>query len=251
MPDHADPRRAADVARAAEPATGLDDDLPLDPTESLRLIAAQQEKAKDVEPDGRVLYGVWGLAWLLGYSTLYVSMRRAADATATATGGAGAGGAVGQPEPWAFAVFGGLLIGAVALTITHILTRSRGLRGTSARSGALYGWAWIIAFGAMSLVLAGLARAGANPEVMALASNSLSCLIVGIMYLTGAAMWQETRLYVLGVWILLVAGVATVVGLPGLYLVMALAGGGGFLLLALVEQVLRVRARRRIGGARA
>jgi hypothetical protein len=112
----------------------------------------------------------------------------------------------------------------------------------------MYGWAWFLSFAAMSLTLAGLARAGANPEVMALASNSLSCLIVGIMYLTGAAMWQETRLYVLGVWILLVAGVATVVGLPGLYLVMALAGGGGFLLLALVEQALRVRARRRVGG---
>ncbi|MBD7982048.1 hypothetical protein [Oerskovia merdavium] len=53
-------------------------------------------------------------------------------------------------------------------------------------------------------------------------------------------------------WILVVAGAATIVGLPGLYLVMATAGGGGFLLMTLVEQVLRVRTRRRIaGGARA
>jgi hypothetical protein len=244
---------------SADAATRLDDDLPLDPTASLRLIAAQQQRAKDVEPDGRVLYGAWGLAWLLGYTTLYVSsLRTAATATgatatgATVTGAAEASGVVGQPEPWAFAIFGALLIGAVALTIVHILTRASGLRGASARSGAMYGWAWFISFAAMSLFLAGVARAGANPEVMALASNGLSCLIVGIMYLTGAAMWQETRLYVLGVWILLVAGAATVVGLPGLYLVMATAGGLGFLLLALVEQVLRVRARRRIdGGARA
>lgn len=238
--------------QTAGPAQGPDDDLPLDPAESLRLIAAQQERAKDVEPDGRVLYGVWGLAWLLGYTTLYASSLRTADAAATATGATGAGGAVGQPEPWAFLAFTFLIVSAVAITIVHIMTRTSGLRGTSARSGALYGWAWFISFAAMSMVLAGLARADANPEVMALASNSLSCLVVGIMYLAGGAMWQESRLYVLGVWILIVAGAATIVGLPGLYLVMATAGGGGFLLMTLVEQVLRVRTRRRIaGGARA
>ena len=238
--------------QTAGPAREPDDDLPLDPAESLRLIAAQQEKAKDVEPDGRVLYGVWGLAWLLGYTTLYMSSLRTADAAGAVTGPTGAGGAVGQPEPWAFLAFSFLIVSAVAITIVHIMTRVSGVRGASARSGALYGWAWFISFAAMSMVLGGLARAGANPEVMALASNSLSCLVVGIMYLAGGAMWQETRLYVLGVWILLVAGAATIVGQPGLYLVMAAAGGGGFLLMALVAQVLRLRTRRRIaGGARA
>ena len=234
--------------QTAGPTQGPDDDLPLDPAESLRLIAAQREKAKDVEPDGRVLYGVWGAAWVLGYTTLWVSSLRTADAAATATGTTGGSSAVGQPEPWAFIAFAVLLGAAVAITIVHVLTRVRGVRGASARSGALYGWAWPLSFAAMSMVLGGLARAGASPEVMALASNSLSCVIVGLLYLAGGALWQEVRLYVLGVWILLVAGAATLVGLPGLYLVMAVAGGGGFLLLALVEQVLRGRARRRIGG---
>ncbi|GAA1401819.1 hypothetical protein [Oerskovia paurometabola] len=249
MPDQM-PDQTSD--RPAGPAQGPDDDQPLDPAASLRLIAAQQEKAKDVEPDGRVLYGVWGLAWLLGYTTLYVSSLRSAAPPATATLQIGASDVVGQPEPWALLAFTFLIVGAVAITIVHIMTRVSGVRGASARSGALYGWAWFISFAAMSMVLGGLARAGASPEVMSLASNSLSCLVVGIMYLAGGAMWQEVRLYVLGVWILLVAGAATIVGLPGLYLVMAAAGGGGFLLMALVEQVLRVRTRRRIaGGARA
>jgi len=43
---------------------------------------------------------------------------------------------------------------------------------------------------------------------------------------------------------LLVAAVATFVGLPTTYLVMALAGGGGFLVMVGVEQALRVRRRR-------
>lgn len=230
------------------PAQGPDGDLPLDPAESLRLIAAQQEKAKDVEPDGRLLYGVWGLAWLLGYTTLYVSSLRTADAATTATGAAGVSDAVGQPAPWAFIVFAVLIGAAVAITIVHVLTRVSGVRGATARSGALYGWAWPISFTVMGMVLGGLARAGASPEVMSLASNSLSCLIVGLLYLAGGAMWQDARLYVLGVWVLLVAGAATLVGLPGTYLVMAVAGGGGFLLMALVEQVLRVRRRRILAG---
>jgi len=225
-----------------------DDDRPLDPAASLRLIAAQQDKVKDIEPDGRVLYGVWGLAWLLGYTTLYVSAVRTADAAAAASSATDPGAAVGQPEPWAFLAFSVLVASAVAITIVHIMTRVSGVRGASARSGALYGWAWFISFAAMSMVLAGLARAGATPDIMGITSNSLSCLVVGIMYLAGGAMWQETRLYVLGVWILLVAGAATIVGLPGLYLVMAAAGGGGFLLMALVEQALRARARRRVEG---
>ncbi|MEK8227052.1 hypothetical protein NKG05_14705 [Oerskovia sp. M15] len=82
---------------------------------------------------------------------------------------------------------------------------------------------------------------------MSLASNSISCLIVGLMYLAGGAMWQATRLYVLGVWILLVAGAATLAGLPGPTSSWP-PRGGGFLLMTLVEQVLRVRTVRRIGG---
>ncbi|MGO2042624.1 MAG: hypothetical protein ACTH2O_08575, partial [Cellulosimicrobium funkei] len=43
----------------------------------------------------------------------------------------------------------------------------------------------------------------------------------------------------------LTAAVATFAGLPLTYLVMALAGGGGFLVMAGIEQVVRVRRRRR------
>ncbi|MFP3712870.1 hypothetical protein [Puerhibacterium sp. TATVAM-FAB25] len=211
-------------------------EVTLDAAASLRLIREQQERARAAtEPDGRALYAAWGVAWLAGYLCLWSSSRRTAD---------GAAGASGQPEPWAFAVFGGAILAAVAFTIVHTVTRTAGTRGASARTGALYGWAWFLGFLAIAFIQGGLARAGASPEVMGLASNATACLVVGLLYLAGGMVFGETRLYVLGVWILLVAAVASFVGIPLTYLVMALAGGGGFLLLAALEQVLRSRRRR-------
>jgi len=93
-------------------------------------------------------------------------------------------------------------------------------------------------------VLGGLARAGASTEVMALASNAFACIVVGLLYLGGAVAFDSRGLFVLGVWILVTAAAATFAGLPFTYLVMALAGGGGFLVMAGVEHVLRVRRRR-------
>jgi len=198
-----------------------------DPAATLRLIQEQQERARTATgPEGRVLYLAWGVAWLVGYLCLYLS----ADAD-------------GRAAPWAFLVFAGAITSAVAFTIVHSVVRTLGTRGVSARTGALYGWSWMVGFLAFGLVLGGLQRAGASDEVLSLASNAFACVVVGLLYLGGAAAFQDVRLFVLGVWILLVAAVATYAGLPLTYLVMALLGGGGFLVMAVVEQVLRARRR--------
>lgn len=201
----------------------------LDPGETLRLIHDQQERArKGTSPDGRALCAAWGVAWLLGYLCLYASAS-----------------SQGRPEAWAFWVFTGAIAAAIVFTIVHSVTRTAGTRGTSARVGAMYGWSWMLGFIAFGLVLGGLGRAGASDEVMALASNAFACVVVGLLYLGGAAAFQDRSLFVLGSWMLLVAAVATFVGLPSTYLVMALAGGGGFLVMAGVEQALLTRRRRR------
>ena len=200
----------------------------LDPGATLRLIRDQQERARAAtSPDGRALYGAWGLAWLVGYLCLYAST-----------------GPDGMPAGWAFMVFGGAILAGVVFTIVHSVRRTAGTRGPSARVGAMYGWSWMLGFVTFGLVLGGLERPGASGVVMALASNAFASLVVGLLYLGGAAAFQDSSLFVVGVWMLLVAAVATFVGLPTTYLVMALAGGGGFLVMVGVEQALRVRRRR-------
>lgn len=202
----------------------------LDAAESLRIVREQQDRARTaLEPDGRLLCLLWGVAWLVGYLVLWSSAR----------------GSGGIPSGLAFTVFGVLLATAVVVTIVHSARRTVGTRGSSRRAGTLWGSTWFIAFAAYPFVIGGLGRAGASDDVIGLVANALACMIVGIMYLTGAACFADTSLYVLGAWIVLTGGIATVVGMPTTYLVMALLGGGGFLVITLVWQVIGTRRRRR------
>ena len=71
------------------------------------------------------------------------------------------------------------------MTIVHITHRTRGIAGASARQGALYGSAWPVAFLAQSMIVGGLAQAGASGEVISLAANAIAALVVGLLYIAG------------------------------------------------------------------
>ncbi|WP_454850594.1 hypothetical protein [Promicromonospora soli] len=199
----------------------------LDPAETLRMIRHQQEAARDAtEPDGRVLFGAWGLAWLIGYLALWSTARD-----------------TGTPAAWAGWVLAGCIVGAVGLTVVHSVTRTSGTRGASARVGTMYGWTWFLAFTAYGVMLGAMGDAGASPEVQAIAANGFACVIVGLLYLAGGMLFKEVRMYAIGVWMLVTAVLAAFAGMPNTYFVMAVAGGGGFLAMVVVEQILRTRRR--------
>lgn len=201
-------------------------DQPLDLAESMAIIQAQRLRVRDhVAPDPRLLFGAWGVAWLVGYLVLWFTAGPGVD-----------------PAPWAFVVFSVCISGALAATISHIVRRTAGVRGASARAGAMYGWTWTIAFVCVVLIMAGLTAAGADEDVLALGWNSLPPFVVGLLYAAGAAMWEDWRMFALGAWIAVVSGIGTLVGLPGVYLLMALAGGGGMLVAAAFAHLARRRA---------
>ncbi|WP_163541467.1 hypothetical protein [Occultella kanbiaonis] len=229
-PDATNAHRATEDADAHASDGVLDDAPPSDPAAVLAMIAAQRESTRrSVEPNGPLIFGAWGIAWVIGYLVLYSTY----DET------------LARSTAWGFVLFGLLLIGALAFTAVHVARRVSGVRGVSASAGAMYGWSWVISFAMASMLFAGLSRAGASPEVMALASNSVSALIVAVMYMAGGALWHEWRMFGLGAWVAVVGGTAALVPAPGTYLVMALAGGGGFLVAALGDLLLsRRRARR-------
>lgn len=223
----------SDPTRRPEPAEGPDRPAEpggtagLDPAETLRMIQQQQEAARDAtEPDGRLLFGAWGLAWLIGYLAMWSTARD-----------------TGTPATWAGWVFTACIVGAMAFTIVHSIARTTGTRGASARSGALYGWTWFLAFVVYGTLLGAMRDAGASAEVMAVVANGVACLIVGLMYMAGGLLFCENRMSAVGGWMLVTAVVAAYAGMPNTYLVMAVAGGGGFLAMVLVEQVIRTRRR--------
>lgn len=203
-------------------------DPEFDPADAQAILADQPVVAQRLTVDGAVLFTAWGLAWVLGYAVLWFTGRTSPDGRATG---------------WAFAVFQVLLAAAVVVTAVHIARRSRGVRGDSASAGAMYGFTWAFAFVAVSLVIGGMLRHGLDAVQVAALANAMACLVVGTLYMAGAAMVRDRSWFVLGAWIVLVGGVATALPITTLYLVMALAGGGGMLLAALVLQVGRHRAR--------
>ncbi|MFS0704824.1 hypothetical protein AB6N23_09915 [Cellulomonas sp. 179-A 9B4 NHS] len=203
------------------------DDAPLDPAEGLAIVAAQRRRVQDTDIDDRVLFGTWGVLWLVGYAIQWWSAERSPTGTSTAPAGL---------------AFGLLMVVGLVVTLTHIGRRSRGLRGTSRSVGTMFGLTWLAGFTAQGLIVAGVVRAGASPEVIALVANSLACLVVGLLYMVCGAVWQIRAMYVLGVWVIAAAAAASLAGTPGGYLVMSLAGGGGMLLGAVVAHVTRRRS---------
>jgi len=201
-----------------------DDDAPLDPRDALAMLEYERSRTqRELETDVRLLYGVWGAAWLVGFLALWTSFT-------------GLGPLV-LPPTAAGATFAALMGVAVVVTGVHTSRRMTGLRGTSSTQGAMYGWAWLLGFGCVGSLIASAAGAGASAEVMGVLAPTLSGLVVGLLYLAGGAMWQDRAQYSLGVWILVTSAAGAIAGYPTNHLVMGLLGGGGFLVAAAVVAV--------------
>jgi len=165
----------------------------------------------------------WGLAWLLGYAALALSRR--ADYSLPLV-------------PYLF--FCGCLAVALMFTFAYIVPKVRGIRGRSSREGTYYSLAWFLGMPLSALILsrvnaflADLNTSQAN-EVAGVVSNAVPCLVVGVIFLMSAALWNEAVMGVLGGWILLVTLVVTIVGMPWAWWIMSVAGGGGMLVAAVV-----------------
>lgn len=210
--------------------SGHDDDAALDPRLAAQILGDGGRIGDRLSPDPRILFGVWGIAWFVGFGALWTTARTAADV---------------QPAGWAFALFYALLGTAVVVTIVHVTRRSRGLRGTSATTGSMYGWSWLVAFVVVGLVLGALGRADTDPAVMGIVSTALPCLVVGTLYMAGAATYRDWSWFALGAWIAVMAGIGAMAGMPSNYLVMSVAGGGGLLVGALACHVAGRRGRGR------
>lgn len=196
----------------------MDDTTVNDPKTMLGLLEGEQARtAQALDPDPRLIYGVWGAAWLVGFLLMWSAAR-------------------GEPLDLGLGVagafFGACMVGAVATTIVHIGRRTAGVRGVSSRVGAMYGWAWFLAFVCLTVVMNGVYRLDVPDEVLGVLWSALSGLVVGTLYLAGGALWQDKLQYGLGLWILVASAAGALAGYPGVYLTMALCGGGGFLVAA-------------------
>ena len=200
-------------------------EVPAGPEEALAVVDAQRSTyLKRHEIKAAPLLTAWGLAWLVGYAALALYREPDYDLPRV---------------PYLF--FCGCLAAALLFTFAYIIPKARGVRGRSSREGTYCGLAWTLgmSLGAvilsrLNVLLATVNTSQAN-EVASVVSNAVPCLVVGVIFLMSAALWDETVMGVLGGWILLITLVVTIAGMPWAWWIMSVAGGGGMLVAAVVS----------------
>lgn len=211
----------------------LPDDEALPPEAMLALLENQRRSVEgQIAGFVPVIVLAWGITWLFGFGALWLID--------------GLRPAFALPLPLAVAVFVTLLVGSIALSAILGIRSGRGLRGNpgDAFQGAVYGVTWMIGSVAIYVFAAGLAANGMDRDLANIYFPVAFVLFTGIMYLLSAALWQAVPMLILGIWTIVVGLAAPFFGYPTHYLVLAVAGGIGFLVLAVASFVHLARLRR-------
>ena len=189
----------------AEPPTAADALAEID--------ATRQRTARSLRPSPLGMFVPWGVGYLVGFGGVWLAIRGVLpDAVVPVLLGVAA------------------LVPLVATGIT--ITRSgRGLAGPSRRVVVLFGWTWVLGFAALCAINLRLTALGLPAPTLSLMWSGSALLLVGLLYLAGGALRNHVPQYVLGIWTLLTAVATVFVGYPANFLVLALAGGGGFVVL--------------------
>lgn len=190
------------------------DESPLDPAAALALAERQQRAVglAFVKPVA-LLYLVWGVSWLLGFLALWLAY--VTDWMPISAAG----------------IAFGVLITAAIVTSSIVGSRiGRGVQGSSEFQGIVYGLSWPLTGFAFAAVGVGLISQGLSTELASIYFPSAYALMVGILYLLGGALWIAKSQFVLGIVLLVVGSVAPFFGAPHNNLVMAIGGGGAFLI---------------------
>ncbi len=224
------PEAHATAAAQNAPRIGSDPDEPT-PAEMLALLESQQRRVDSaLLAPIPWLYGIWGTAWLVGFLVLWSAW----------PGGNPWFRIPGAVAGWTFAL---LLAASVVASAIFGMRINAGVRGASDFPGAVYGISWSLSGFAFAALGIGLISNGLSPELASVYFPSAYGLMAGTLYLGGAALWRSRSQLVLGIVLLVVGSVAPFAGQPGNNLVLAIGGGGSFLVGAVVTAIGLRRAR--------
>ena len=222
---------AADPSANTVPGYPAGGDRPLDLRAALDVVEdAERAARRSLAGNTGLVYLLWGLTWVVGYGALLSSK-----------------------EGWLPLAHGtALVILGVSLAVTTISTvvlfglSARGIRGTSAFQGGMYGVAWALGFTVMGALSGIISAAISDFWLRGMLINSIAVLIVGLLYITGGTTFNDRRQSFLGIWLLVVTLAGLITGPDAFLGVFLFLGATGFLAAALTE-FLRTRRRRTAG----
>jgi hypothetical protein len=128
----------------------------------------------------------------------------------------------------------GLLAGTV-LAMTASLRAQRAATPNRRRAEKLVGTAWVTGFAALALAITGLTTVFDRPELQTVLWPAGSAIVVGLIYLAEGAVRRNALHHNLGTWLALVASAALFVPGAGFFGVLAVVGGGAYVVAAFLE----------------
>ncbi|MDF7665852.1 hypothetical protein [Bifidobacterium sp. ESL0745] len=202
------------------------------PADALNIVKTQRKRTNLARNQGSYIhFGIWGAAWLIGYSAL-------------ALGTTPLNGNDITISVWSFPIFAIVLVLAFVASWLLNVRNASGIRSEDPmfhyfkQMGKLAGWSYPLAF---IFSMCGLAifadKYGPGNTEMSVLYNFVVPLILGLIYWLQGAMYNDRTLSITGVWMMALSWSTILAGIPVGYWIMALLGGGGLLVAFLVALI--------------
>ena len=174
-----------------------------------------------------LVYAAWGLVWLLGYGAMWLSVRGQHPYTG--------------PSGVSIAVVFVLAGFAVAAVLVIISKAAAGIDGQSVRYRRIILATY--ATGYLTLLIVQAAISGSvSTRTYVFVAFAGPLLLAGLTYILASALGRNRPAFALGAWLVIVGANCAWQAPATTLAICALAGGGAFLLMAVIETWLRSHA---------
>jgi len=206
----------------------------LDPAAALALSQAQTKRvALDESGPISLILASWAVAWGVGFLIVWA---------------AAPGSPIPIPALFANVAFAVLTVAGIVISTIAGMKMNAGVRGSAAFSGTVYGLSWPLSMIGVFVIGTALLKAGLPPEAAWVYYPAMYGFVVGVLYIVGAAIWQEKSQLIIGIGMLVIACGASLLGYPMNLLAMSILAGGGMGVAAVIIGVLGARSKRATRG---
>jgi hypothetical protein len=188
---------------------------------------ARARARKELVISAPLVYTAWGLVWLLGYGAMWLSVR-------------GQHPYRGPSGVSIAAVF--VLAGFAAAVVLVMASRAvAGIDGRSARYRRIILATWAAGYLILFLIQAGISSS-VSTRALAFVGLAGPLVLAGLVYILASILGRDRPAFALGAWVVIAGASCAWLAPAAIVATCALAGGGAFLLIAVIETRLRVHA---------
>jgi hypothetical protein len=188
---------------------------------------ARTRARKELVISAPLVYTAWGLVWLLGYGAMWLSVR----------------GQHPYRGPSGVSIAAVFVLAGFAVAVVVVIARRAvaGIDGRSARYRRIILATWASGYVILLLVQAGISTS-VSTRALAFVGLAGPLVLAGLVYILASLIGRDRPALALGAWLVIAGASCAWLAPAAIVATCALAGGGAFLLIAVIETRLRVHA---------